>query len=92
MSRRVGVFRRVFIRRSITTPRDATGLTGAQVYPLTTNLQAVFTFMTLRLLDDSNSFDMRTIFIGHDLIVFQIANRGNHTIGGFLSTTIGYCH
>jgi len=67
MATRAGVFCRMMIRRSITTQRHAALLTGAQVKPLITDLHALFTFMTLRLPDRLDSFDMSTSSISiHD--------------------------
>jgi hypothetical protein len=63
MPSRAGMLCRVTIRRTIATQRDAARLTSAQVNPLITDLHALFTFATLRMLNRLDSFDMSTTFI-----------------------------
>ena len=50
----------MMIRGSITTQRHTARLTGAQVNPLITDLHALFTFVTLRMLDRLDRLDMST--------------------------------
>src|SRR5215204_3040557 len=76
MSSGTGMFRRVVIRRRITAQRDAARLTSAQVNPLSTNLHAVFTFMTRRMLDGRDGFDMRTNVISHERIITPVSDCG----------------
>ena len=76
MSSRAGMFRRVMVRGRITAQRDAARLTSAQVNPLSTDLHAVFTFLTLRMLNGRDRFDMRTDFISHDRIITPASDCG----------------
>jgi hypothetical protein len=54
------VSRGVAIGRTVTAQRHATGLTGAQVDPAVTGLDAFLTLMALRLFDSLYGVDMST--------------------------------
>jgi hypothetical protein len=73
MTTRAGVLCCVTIPRTIATEGDAARLTGAQVNPLIPDLDTLFTFTALRMLNRIDSFDMSTTFLViHSAGILQI--------------------
>ncbi len=64
-----GVLARVFIRRAIAAARRTAVLTGAQMDPARTNLDALFAFLCLRSLHRRNRAEMFADVARHNLTV-----------------------
>ena len=64
---RARVFRSVLVRRIVAAPCPTALLAGSQMHPGRADLDAVFTFASLRQLDGFNRFDVGTgAGAGHD--------------------------
>jgi hypothetical protein len=68
------VFGGVPVWGAIAAECHATGLAGAQVYPISSNLHAFFAFAALRLLDRLDRIEMRTASVGHHSILAAPVN------------------
>jgi hypothetical protein len=71
MSSRVRVFAGMLIRRTVAAQRGPAGLARPEMYPVGTNLYALFAFATMWSLDrlDRNRIQMRTTSDIHDRLV-----------------------
>ena len=73
MAARAGVLRRMAIRRAIAAEIRVARLTRPQVHPSSANLLALAAFTLLRGFNSRNHFDMRAVFVGHNLHLFRFA-------------------
>ena len=75
MSARVRVLARVLVWRAVATERDSTCLAGPQMNPVRADLDALFAFTALRVLDRLDRVKMRATSIGHTVTLAALDER-----------------
>ena len=75
MSARVRVLACVLVWRAVAAKCRAARLTGAQMHPVRTDLDALFAFTALRVLDRLDRVKMRATSIGHTVTLAALDER-----------------